>query len=361
MNAETIRSLPDTARSSGEGHISDARRWPLAAWKLRRRAGFAKGALCGVGLYGVVLGGGVLALACTSLPAAAKTPGVIYCYNTVCHRVLTLRETYREIGVVRDLVASHYSGPKHDRFNPSLMTSSGERFKPHRPDNAASPIYPDGTVLLVWHPNTKRTVIVRINNAGPYWGNRTLDLSRAAAAKLGFAKRGIARVQVVVLKAPRPREARYRRGRRYARVAGYIGRHTSVRNALNKRKFERASATLRRARGLITPGGLSASSVPRTGRAPRIRGSLVKVVAIGKPGSRKIARAVARTKAIRVALPADTNRAHGTTVAGGSGAGAASFARARRQAAQARQRRRIARAGSNAYCRQGSFCAFSQD
>lgn len=157
--------------------------------------------------------------------AEAKTPGRTYCFNGVCHRVKTLAETRREVGRRQVLIASHYDSCHRDRFNPCGLTSSGERYRPGLPNNAASPNYPNGTLLLVWHPRTKKTVVVRINNAGPYWGNRRLDLSRAAAQRLGF--RGVARVHVTVLKAPTASQARYKRNRVYRPAPGYVGRHAS--------------------------------------------------------------------------------------------------------------------------------------
>ena len=166
--------------------------------------------------------------------AEAKTPGKRYCFLGVCHRVLTLRQTRQAIGKAVKVVASHYDDARRDRFNPRNLTSSGAYFRASRPDNAASPIYPDGTVLLAWNPATKKAVVVRVNNAGPYYKNRKLDVSRAAAVKLGFAHRGVARLVVRVLKAPSRAEARYRRGRRYAPVAGYIGRFASLDLATQK-------------------------------------------------------------------------------------------------------------------------------
>ena len=164
--------------------------------------------------------------------AQAKTPGKGYCFNRVCHRVKTVSETRREIGRDRVLQASHYDDCRRDRFNPCGLTSSGEKFRANDPDNAASPIYPDGTKLLVWNPRNGKTLVVRINNAGPYYSRRLLDLSRGAARKLGFAQRGIARLHVSVLSAPSRREARYRRNRRYSPVPGYIGRYRSMDAAL---------------------------------------------------------------------------------------------------------------------------------
>ena len=167
-----------------------------------------------------------------STSAQAKTPGKTYCFNRICHRVKTLAQTRREIGMNRIVSASHYDDCRRDRFNPCGLTSSGERFRANVPDNAASPVYPDGTKLLVWNPNNGRTLVIRINNAGPYYSRRLLDLSRAAAVKLGFAHRGVARLHVRVLSAPSRREARYRRNRRYAPVPGYVGKFQSVKAAL---------------------------------------------------------------------------------------------------------------------------------
>jgi rare lipoprotein A (peptidoglycan hydrolase) len=161
-------------------------------------------------------------------PAEAKTPGSTYCYYGVCHRVKTIDETKALVGVEETITASHYDDCKHDRYNPCGLTSSGERFYADRPDNTASPIYPDGTMLLVWSPDTGRALVVRVNNAGPYWGDRTLDLSRAAADRLGYEGAGIGKLQVRVIKAPEPEEAVYVENRTYLPVPGDIGRYSSL-------------------------------------------------------------------------------------------------------------------------------------
>ncbi len=164
-------------------------------------------------------------------PAEAKTPGSTYCYHGTCHRVKTIAETQALVGVEETIVASHYDDCSRDRYNPCGLTSSGERFHPERPDNTASPIYPDGTTLLVWSPETEHALIVRVNNAGPYWGNRELDLSRAAAEKLGFEKSGVAKLRVRVIKAPEPAEAKYVDNRTYPPVPGDIGQYASLAQA----------------------------------------------------------------------------------------------------------------------------------
>ena len=169
--------------------------------------------------------------ATTSSPVEAKTPGKTYCFVGKCHRVKTIEETAALVGVEQSITASHYDDCSKDRFNPCGLTSSGERFHPDRPDNTASPIYPDGTQLLVWSPTNKRALVVRVNNAGPYWGNRTLDLSRAAAEKLGFEGEGVAKLKVRVIKAPEVAETKYVKNRDYDPVPGDIGQYASLDDA----------------------------------------------------------------------------------------------------------------------------------
>ncbi len=165
-------------------------------------------------------------------PAEAKTPGKTYCFYRVCHRVMTLDETRRAVGKRMVLHASHYDDPKKDRYNPSNLTSSGEWFRAGTPDNAASPKLPNGTVILTWNPATRQSAVLRVNNAGPYWGSRTLDVSRAAAERLGFARQGVAKLHVEIVRAPTKEDVTYRRGRRYAAVPGPIGTHATFELAL---------------------------------------------------------------------------------------------------------------------------------
>jgi rare lipoprotein A (peptidoglycan hydrolase) len=183
-----------------------------------------------IGMSGFALA--AMALPVTiATPVAAKTPGKTYCYYGTCHRVKTIEETRALVGVDTMINASHYDDCRRDRYNPCGLTSSGERFHPDRPDNTASPIYPDGTTLLVWNPDNERALVVRVNNAGPYWGDRKLDLSRAAAEKLGFEGKGVAKLKVRVVKAPEPAETVYVRNRNYPPVPGDIGTYTSFAQA----------------------------------------------------------------------------------------------------------------------------------
>ncbi|WP_072391768.1 septal ring lytic transglycosylase RlpA family protein [Hyphomicrobium sp. CS1GBMeth3] len=135
-------------------------------------------------------------------PAPAKTPGKTYCYNSVCHRVKTLPEMEQLVGHQEVVVASYYDDCRVDKYNPCTALSSGEEHRPDLPDNAASPVYPNGTILVLVNPDTEAQVLVRVNNSGPYRKGRMLDVSRAAAEQLGFLKKGVARLKLTVISGP---------------------------------------------------------------------------------------------------------------------------------------------------------------
>lgn len=146
-----------------------------------------------------------LAGAVSALPdgaALAKTPGKTYCINGVCHRVKTIAEMDSLIGYEETVVASYYDDCNVDKHNPCTALSSGEDFRPDLPDNAASPVYPNGTILILANPTTNKQVLVRVNNSGPYKKGRMLDVSRAAAEALGFKKFGTAKLKVTVISGP---------------------------------------------------------------------------------------------------------------------------------------------------------------
>jgi rare lipoprotein A len=167
-------------------------------------------------------------------PAAdAKSPGTRYCFHGLCYRVGTLAQTDTLVGWRGYVLASYYDSCHRDRLNPCALTSSGAPFRADLPDNAASPLLPDGTVILAYNPKTGDASVLRVNNAGPYSGKRKLDVSRAAAEKLGFAKQGVAALVITVLQSPTKSEASYVRRRVYPKVPGYIGKFPTVDVALD--------------------------------------------------------------------------------------------------------------------------------
>ncbi|MEO0419854.1 MAG: septal ring lytic transglycosylase RlpA family protein [Pseudomonadota bacterium] len=98
--------------------------------------------------------------------------------------------------VVRTLgtgVASYYGKRFHGR-----LTANGERFNMNAM-TAAHKTLPFGTHVRVTNPSNGRSVTVRINDRGPFIRGRTIDLSRAAATKLGMISRGHARVKLDIV------------------------------------------------------------------------------------------------------------------------------------------------------------------
>lgn len=89
-----------------------------------------------------------------------------------------------------DVFASYYGEPFHGR-----PTSSGEPFDMNA-YTAAHRTLPFGTMVEVTNLGNGKKVIVRINDRGPFVGNREIDLSRAAAEALGMIGQGIARVSI---------------------------------------------------------------------------------------------------------------------------------------------------------------------
>jgi rare lipoprotein A len=79
------------------------------------------------------------------------------------------------------------------------LTSSGERFDLNKL-TAASRTLPLGSRIMLTAPSTGRSVVVKINDRGPWLKGRDLDLSEAAAQKLGIHEKGIAKVLVALLR-----------------------------------------------------------------------------------------------------------------------------------------------------------------
>jgi peptidoglycan lytic transglycosylase len=174
-----------------------------------------------------------LIVAVAAVPRAdAKSPGKRYCFHGLCYRVGTLAQTDTLVGWRGYVTASYYDSCHRDPLNPCGLTSSGAVFRADRDDNAASPLLPDGTVILAYNPKTGDASVLRVNNAGPYSGKRKLDVSRAAADKLGFRRQGVAALVITVLQSPTQSEARYKKRRVYAKVPGYIGKFPTVDIAL---------------------------------------------------------------------------------------------------------------------------------
>jgi peptidoglycan lytic transglycosylase len=89
------------------------------------------------------------------------------------------------------IVSSSWYGPGYE----GRRTSSGERFDP-KAFTAASNTIPLGSKVKVTNPKNGRSTQVKVNDRGPSVKGRTLDLSPAAAQKIGLTKSGVARVEI---------------------------------------------------------------------------------------------------------------------------------------------------------------------
>lgn len=92
-------------------------------------------------------------------------------------------------GGVASYYASHFQGRR---------TASGERFDMGAL-TAAHRTLPFGSKVRITNPATGQSVVVRINDRGPFTRGRTIDVSHAAAQRLGLIARGHARVELALL------------------------------------------------------------------------------------------------------------------------------------------------------------------
>lgn len=77
-------------------------------------------------------------------------------------------------------------------------TANGETFDPTEL-TAAHRTLPFGSLVRVTSNRTGKSVVVRINDRGPFHGNRVIDLSEAAASEIGLKARGSGRVEMALL------------------------------------------------------------------------------------------------------------------------------------------------------------------
>lgn len=98
------------------------------------------------------------------------------------------------------IVANSFGG-KASWYGPGFhgrLTANGERYNQNAM-TAAHPSLRFGTRVKVTNLNNGRSVVVRINDRGPYAGGRVIDLSAAAARSLNMINSGVAPVEVTIL------------------------------------------------------------------------------------------------------------------------------------------------------------------
>jgi peptidoglycan lytic transglycosylase len=106
---------------------------------------------------------------------------------TVAGRTYTPRENHQYDAVG---LASWYGDAFHGRY-----TANGEIFDENS-ISAASPTLPLPSYARVTNLSNRRSIVVRVNDRGPYVGDRLIDVSVRTAKLLGFYDRGVTRVRV---------------------------------------------------------------------------------------------------------------------------------------------------------------------
>jgi rare lipoprotein A len=116
-------------------------------------------------------------------------------------------------------LASWYGPPYHNR-----QAANGDIFDMHAM-TAAHKTLPMNSLVRVTNLKTSATAVVRINDRGPFIGDRIIDLSEAAAKATDVWRQGLAQVRVDVLMAPVPIESG---GRWCVQVGAFTEQHDAL-------------------------------------------------------------------------------------------------------------------------------------
>ena len=109
--------------------------------------------------------------------------------------IIALTGLFLFVSPAHSAIASWYDCKKAGECSRHKITASGEKFNPNAL-TAAHKTLPFGTKVRVTYKG--KSVIVRINDRGPFIRGRTIDLSRAAARKIGCA--GVCKVKIEVIR-----------------------------------------------------------------------------------------------------------------------------------------------------------------
>jgi peptidoglycan lytic transglycosylase len=141
-------------------------------------------------------------------------------------------------------IASWYGSAFHGR-----RTANGEIYDMYAL-TAGHPTLPLPSYAYVTNRDNGRTILVRINDRGPYVGNRLIDLSWRSARELGFTRKGLARVRV-----------------RYAGRAPLSGSDAAERRHLAAQSWHRGNVNVARAQSspIEWPSQIARSSQIETG------------------------------------------------------------------------------------------------
>ena len=151
-----------------------------------------------------------------------------YTLNGVNYEVWTDIEDYQEIGI-----ASWYGPGFHGE-----KTSNGEVYD-QKSISAAHKNLPLPSYVKVTNLENNRSIVVRVNDRGPFHDGRIIDLSEGAAQMLDVVKNGTARVKLELIKVPEPPNAQQLKDRLHSRYIQVIATNDQL-------KANEFAATLRK-------------------------------------------------------------------------------------------------------------------
>jgi len=128
------------------------------------------------------------------IPSKDSVKGVFHSIPRVKSNKIKLKKGNGDVVKVQYGKASYYAG----KFN-GRKTASGERFNMNAM-TCAHPSLPFGTLVRVTNQSNARSVVLRVNDRGPFAKGRIVDVSLAAAKRLGMIGGGTASVKLEVLR-----------------------------------------------------------------------------------------------------------------------------------------------------------------
>jgi hypothetical protein len=123
--------------------------------------------------------------------AAIKLPATALMQDdgSVLPRVRLLRPTHADVITIDALERSHWRDASSEEFRRAWESEVASLTAAHR-------TLPFGSKVRVTNLANNRSVIITINDRGPFTGDRVIDVSAHAAESLGFRVAGVARVKV---------------------------------------------------------------------------------------------------------------------------------------------------------------------
>lgn len=161
----------------------------------------------------------------------AKDPNIL----SYIDRGVKYYPKYVKRGLTKITKASWYGKPFHGR-----LTANGERYNMYAM-TAAHKTYAMGTRLKITNLSNRKSVRVRINDRGPFYSSRSIDLSYGAARKIGLVHKGVGRVKIEVLSSKKASKKRHHK-RLKSHDSKKKPRVTSKRKSLKKKSKKRVNS-----------------------------------------------------------------------------------------------------------------------